>query len=343
MNHISRDRSGAGHRVAVVAWTRVAGRPNEIAEALGGHAYVITFAWPRWTAPLRYVLASALTAAYLWRRRPHTVVVVNPPIFAPLLVAFYCSRTRSNFLLDSHPGAFGLRQRVWRFTAPLHRWLSRRAAATLVTTESLASAVRAWGGTPLILHDGPPKWSVAPPTPTGSRPRILTIAVFADDEPIAAVLDAAANTAADWYITGDTSRAPKRLVASAPDNVRFTGWLQGNEYREELEKADVIVCLTTDDQSVLRGAYEAVYAGRVLVLSDTAELRALFQDAVLTSDKPADIARAVAQAIHQHAALRQRAPHAREHQLVRWASQLEAVQRTVMPPADLSPTHIRDI
>jgi hypothetical protein len=87
--------------------------------------------------------------------------------------------------------------------------------------------------------------------------------------------------------------------------------------------------LTTDQQSVLRSAYEATYGERPLVLSDTPALRAYFPDAVFTFPRPEDIAAAVTDAISRHENLRAIAARSREVQLDRWQSQAEQLRRAV--------------
>jgi hypothetical protein len=50
-------------------------------------------------------------------------------------------------------------------------------------------------------------------------------------------------------------------------NVRFVGFLDSSGYRGVVTEADAVLCPTTEPGSVMRSAYEAVYACRTLIVS----------------------------------------------------------------------------
>lgn len=281
--------------------------------------------------PLRYVLSSAVTIAYLVRRRPRAVVATNPPIFPPLLAWAYSRITRVPFLLDSHPAAFGVKDnRVARVFLPVHRWLARQAVTTLVTTEDWVRVVESWGGRADVVHEAPPRREVPAPAPLGGIPRVLYVGVFARDEPTAALLDAARDLRhVSVRVTGDLRKCPPALRDSAPENVTFVGYLAPDEYWREIELADLVVSLTTEPTSVMRAAYEAVYACRPLVVSDFPALRAVFPDAVHVANQGQAIADGLEQAIADHARLRARSAQAAARQEQRWANQLETLRAAV--------------
>ena len=60
----------------------------------------------------------------------------------------------------------------------------------------------------------------------------------------------------------------RTAAESAPANVIFTGFLEGHDYDRALEQADAIMVLTRHPLAVNRGAYEAVYFERPLIISD---------------------------------------------------------------------------
>ena len=85
----------------------------------------------------------------------------------------------------------------------------------------------------------------------------------------------------DFEFTGDTRRCPVDVLGSAPDNVSFLGYLDASDYARALARSSVAVVLTTWLRyAVPRSAYDAVYALRPLVLSDSPTLRELFPHAV---------------------------------------------------------------
>jgi hypothetical protein len=231
------------------------------------------------------------------------------------------------FVLDSHISGFGFADdRLSRLTLPLHSRLSSRAAATLVTGAELADIVRDWGGHPLTVHEPPVAWPVTPPHALDGRPRVLFTSLFARDEPVSEVIDAArALPEADVEITGEVRLAPPGLTESAPPNVRFLGFLPGVAFGEAIRRADIVLSLSTERVSVMRTAYETVYSQRPLVLPDRPMLRDLFPYAVHVEVTSEGIASGLRSAIRRHAELAAAAGTARELQERRWSGQLAAL------------------
>jgi glycosyltransferase involved in cell wall biosynthesis len=315
-------------KVSFIAWAEDSGRAHEVARALGGEAR--TFYRLRIVrkplVPLRYLLNTISTSSYLLSRRPHAVIVTNPPIFPALIAVLYCIATKAPLLLDSHPSAFGTAPMAKQF-AGLHAWLARRAATTMVTVPELAEIVTAWGGRADIVHEAPPAHRAAPAGPLSGRPRILYIGRFADDEPTAEVVEAARLVSgADVLITGDARKCPASLLESAPANVIFTGFLEGHNYDRALEQADAIVVLTRHPLAVNRGAYEAVYFERPLIISDLPAMTPLFPYAISVSNDSVSIACGIQSAIERHPDLVSACPHARALQEQRWQQQLDELR-----------------
>ena len=279
--------------------------------------------------PLRYLLNAISTCIYLLSRRPRAVIVTNPPVFPGLIALPYCIATKAPLLLDSHPSAFG-DEAMARWSAGAHARLARRAATTMVTVPELAEIVTAWGGRADIVHEAPPAHRAAPARPLSSRPRILYIGRFASDEPTAEVVEAARVVPeADVLITGDVRKCPAQLRRSAPANVIFTGFLEGHDYDGALEQADVIMVLTRHPLAVNRGAYEAVYFERPLIISDLPAMTPLFPYAISVRNDSADIARGIESTIKHHQELVSACPRARALQEQRWLQQLDRIRELV--------------
>lgn len=325
-------RPGESPPVAVVAWSSVAGRSAELARALGGESrcYYDLRILRRWLVPLRYLLSGLRTSAFLAARRPPVVIVTNPPAVAGLVAWAYTSLSGGRLILDSHQDVFDPVSRHGRMRR-LNRWLARRAAATLVANDELAERVRGWGGEAEVLHEAPPLWSVPRAASIGARPRVLFVCVFAGDEPVDAVLEAAARLPkVDLAVTGDLRRCPPGVRESAPANVTFTGFLTGAAYPAALADADVVLVLTTNEEiSVPRSAYEAIWARRPLVVSDTPAFRELFPAAVHVANDADGIAGGLRRAVASHDALRESAETAHAVQSARWEEQARRLRRLV--------------
>lgn len=315
-------------RLAVIAWTP-SERPRELAAALGGTAHTPYF--PRLTrralVPLRYALSAALTAGFLLRRRPRAVLVQNPPIVPGAIAYIYCRRTGARLVLDSHPRGFGLKgSRAGRLFRPLHERMMRHAAATMVASEPLADEVRRAGGRPLIVHEPPPLWRLDEPPSVDAMTTVLWVGVFATDEPVGEVVEAARLLPdVRFVLTGDPDRCPPEVRAQAPDNVTFSGYRRGEDYRALVADATIMMVLTTAPTSVPRGAFEAVAHLRPLIVSDQPLLREQFPEALLAANEAAALAAAVQEARERRVEMAAVAHTARERDARRWAAQRAAL------------------
>ena len=317
--------------VLFLAWAPTAGRARDLARALDGEAstvYPASLSSRRLT-PVRYAASMVLTAAELVRRRPRAVVVQNPPVYPSLLAIAFVRATGGRFVLDSHPASFGVKgNRQAQRTLAVTRWLASHADATLVTTQSWADVVEEWGGRAVVLHEAPPHWTVSDPRPLdGGRPQVLFSCVFAQDEPVDDVVEAARRVPeVDIAITGDPRRASEGQLDSLPPNVRLTGWLDQEAYAAEVDRCDILLALTDEPTSVMRAAYEAGYARRVLVLSGTPVMTALFPEAVPTGNDAESLAVSLRDAVARHDELRSSLDQVRERQRRRWSEQEDALR-----------------
>ncbi len=311
-----------------VAWGSVAGRSEELAASIGGEArcFFPPGGRVRLPMPLRYVCSAIGTAWSLFTKRPRVVIVTNPPVFAAVVASLCARLIGATLVLDSHPGGFGAQgDRVAARLQGMHRRLVARSAAVMVTDGYWAEVVRSWGGTPVVVHEAPTDWACPPPT-RHARLRVLVVGRFSRDEPIAAAIEAARRLPAiDFCMTGYLEFCPAELREAATENVHFVGFLGPEEYRAAICDADVVLTLTTEPTSVMRAAYEAVYAGRPLVLSDWPIARALFPHADLVANSGESIAAALMAVQGDYGARLARLEEARRVQLARFEEQRAAL------------------
>ena len=278
----------------VVGWMPASQRSRTLAARLGFDLLLLGrpgFRRP-WSAPLSYPLLAARTLGALLRRRPGSVVVVVPPVFAPLAVLPVARLLSARVAVDVHSGA--LLDRRWRWSLPLLRWAIRRADVCLVTVDALAGSLPRT--TPLIVLPDPlPDMAAAPVAHKAGRNApalIVAVCGWGDDEPVEALVQAAAG--APWHlkVTGRMRR-----IVPAPGNVEFTGFLADDVYASLLARADAVVVLTTREDTLLSGAWEAIALARPLVLSGTHSLRAAFGDGVTYAGNDAPSIRAACDAV----------------------------------------------
>jgi hypothetical protein len=102
---------------------------------------------------------------------------------------------------------------------------------------------------------------------------------FADDEPLAEILEAARSCPAgsvQLFISGRISKASRAIIENAPRCVTFTDFLSDDGFNRLLGKVDLVFVLTTAEHTLLCGCYEAVAAGAALVTSRTRVLEEYF-------------------------------------------------------------------
>jgi glycosyltransferase involved in cell wall biosynthesis len=248
------------------------------------HVY-ITAKQGRFIAPFKYIFQMIMTFGLLIRHRYQLVFVQDPPIFAVLPVYVYGLFTKARFIIDSHTDA--LQASFWKWTLPLHRFLEHRAITTIVTNDELRAMIESWGAHSFTLEDPPAQLDISKPvTLPDSKLKVVMVSTADYDEPIQEVLEAAQDLRdVDFYITGDftNSHCHQSAVNSAPKNVHFTGYLR-EDYFALLNTADVVMCLSTENNTFLSGDNEALWLGKPLITSDWPILRRYFSKGTIHID-----------------------------------------------------------
>ena len=282
-----------GASSAFVVWGPRQRGPRSLALAreLGVEVVLFMTGWrrsgARWALP-KYLVQAALTAGALLVRRPRIVFVQSPPSFAAWVVSAYCRLSGAVYVIDAHSAAFQVR--VWRRPRWLHERVARGAVATLVTDEHWAETVRAQGSPVMVIPDAPTEFPRDPAYPPSARFRIAVVNTWAPDEPLVSILEAARGLPdVEFVVTGALSGATVD-TAAAPPNVRFSGFLPEPTYHALLDASDAVMCLTTRDHTMQRGACEALSHARPIVTSDWPRLRSYFRKgAVFVDDSSASI------------------------------------------------------
>ena len=329
-------RDGARRRVTYVSWAESCSRSDHTARELGGRSFMIyrpEYGSRASTILFKYLGQWRETAQVLRREQPEAVFVMTPPLFAAWPAFLYAWRRGAQVVLDAHSAAF-LHPR-WRHLQWLQRWLCRRSATTLVHNAHMVDLVRAAGAHATLVPDVP---VIYPAIERFARPEAFTVVAvcsFNYDEPIAEMLEAAALVPdVRVFMTGNPKHLSADLKARMPANVALTGFVSTEAFGGLLTDADVVMTLTTRDHTMLRGAYEAIYQGTPVIVSDWPILRDAFSDgAVHVDNTPAAIAAAVRTIAHDPASFRAGAVRLRESKLRRWQStRAELLRRIGVTP-----------
>lgn len=304
------------NRGLFISWAPFSRRTETLAAAFDLEARFVKTPWPKrpWTVPLKYPWQAGVTAAALATAGRGEVWVMDPPLPAVALAAAAACRRRVPLVVDMHTIAFYARE--WRLLRPLELPLLRRAAAVVVTNESLAARVTAWGGRAFVLPDPLPEVP-AGVEETETEPDLVTIvATFSLDEPLD-VLPAVGRALPGVRI--EVTGRPRGDLGAWPSNLRPTGFLTDVDYWRQLARSAAIAVLTTRPETLLSGGYEALALGRPLVTSDHSVLREYFGDAALYSRADAaSLAAAIGAALEGAADHGARMASLRERRRAEW-------------------------
>jgi glycosyltransferase involved in cell wall biosynthesis len=315
-------------KVTYISWAPHCSRSDHTARELGGTSHMVYWnalgSHPA-TIGLKYLVQTLGTWRILAREWPDAVFVMSPSPIAVLAVYAFCAVTGKKFVIDAHSGAF--RNPLWKRLQPMQFWLCRRASATIVTNDHLAALVKSHGGHAVIVPDVPVKFPTVPTAPPRSGFVVACVTSFGFDEPIEAILEAARQLPdVTFFMTGNPTDSPQRL-AGKPDNLVLTGFLDVAHYGALLQSAGLVLALTTEDHTMLRGAYEAIYQGTPVIVSESALLRAAFDDGALhVNNTPEGITRAIDEMRLHHAEYRRGALRLKARKEQRWLESMAALR-----------------
>jgi glycosyltransferase involved in cell wall biosynthesis len=120
-----------------------------------------------------------------------------------------------------------------------------------------------------------------------------------------------------------------------PGNVTLTGFLSTAAYGGLLSSADAVMTLTILDHTMMRGAYEAIYQGTPVVVSDWPILREFFSEGALyVKNSPDAIAQAIRTVAQDAAELRRGAARLRDRKLAAFQDTRRAILVQIEAPPD---------
>jgi len=191
----------------------------------------------------------------------------------------------------------------------MYRVVAKRAFVNINTNERHRQLVQSWGGRSIIISDVPIDHEELYEPLELDQNSVAVVASYMFDEPIEAIFEAAATCPEiRFYVTGDKAKLSDVIVRNLPANVTLTGYLPRQDYYRLLVSARAVMVLTTRDDTMQMGAYEALSLGRPIITSEWKVLRDSFGDAALYVDNtPASIAQAVTAMVTGHEEFRRRA------------------------------------
>lgn len=220
----------------------------------------------------------------LIKNRPKVLIVQNPSVILSFFVTLWkkIGFFSYNLVIDCHnEGVLPFYQEHMKYYW-IYKFIHKNSDLNIVTNSYLADIVKKNGGDFVVLPDKLPSPPVSKKIDLKGRFNFVFVCTFAKDEPFENIIRAADQLSDDTYIyiTGNFKKFDRHSEVKAP-NVVFTGFLSEEEYWAYLASADCIIDLTTMDNCIVCGAYEALSLEKPMVLSDTRILRETFPKGVV--------------------------------------------------------------
>jgi glycosyltransferase involved in cell wall biosynthesis len=271
-------------------------RNEELADAFGA-TYVRIEAEKRNTA-LRYILCSLWTIQTLFRTRPEVVFAQCPSVVLVALTAVLKPFFGYRLIIDAHNITFEYLEKPRFLLSRLVRFSLRRSNLVLVSNEGLFAVVSNAGGEPLVLPDRLPRIEAKNPPSIWGKGEAITavtlISSFDPDEPVEEFIQAFLEVSppARLFVTGRKAKAPQ-LLRYAGERITFTDYLPRSEYEALISSSVLLVDLTTMDNCLVCGAYEALSVGKPVLLSDSRANREMFPHAMFSANTKEALAAAL--------------------------------------------------
>ena len=298
--------SGASGNWLWVDWDRHL-RTRSLCERLGIELLEICIAGPRLS---RYLKSTIRTLRTIGRQRPRVVIATNPSIVLGFLLLLVARWYRFVLVADAHylgveapPGAT-LMQRALDF-------YNAHVALVIVTNEVQARRLRSHAANAFVCPDPLPRLPQASATCAIAVPArsVFLICSFDADEPwrevFAAFGQLAAREGFTLFVSGNFRKA--QVGAADFSGVHLLGFIPEADYYGYLRACDLVMDLTTLEDCLVCGAYEAIAAGKPLITSASVALRSYFAEAaVYTAHDPQSIATTVEGAFAEREVLARR-------------------------------------
>ena len=209
---------------------------------------------------IRYPILIFKTLRIICKNDIRVLFVQNPSIVLSMLAVLFASIRNMKVIVDAHnSGIYPLEGRS-KLLSWIARYIARKADAVIVSNNYLASAVELWGATPVVMPDPVPNLHTADKI-TSERPYLFFICTWAADEPYLEIIEAAKlipNTI-DIYITGKYRNKLSQVQLDAlPSNIKLLGFVPEHDYIAYFSSCLMAIDLTTRDNCLVCGAYEAL-------------------------------------------------------------------------------------
>jgi glycosyltransferase involved in cell wall biosynthesis len=262
-------------KVIFLAWNQYTNRNVVLSSLLGIDAFHIGKSRKtKMSSLFSYIGKFFATINVFRKQKPDIVIVTNSAFVLPLACFILKPFFGFRIILDSHSS--GIYNSFLAYPKFLMILFSRRALLNIVTNDVHASLVNARGGQTLVLPDPPMDVDPIKEQIARSPKSICFINTYSSDEPYLEVINCAGQTPdIHFYITGN----PGNRKLPEYQNLTYTGFLPRADYLALLQRVDMILVLTTRENTFQCGGNEAMSFRKPLIISKTEYLMHYFEDA----------------------------------------------------------------
>jgi len=279
-------------KIVFLVWDRQSIRASGISKHIGASLHFLS------TSRISHPVLFIKTLKILRKESPRIIICQSPPVTCAFIAMVYkylfARMSKPKILIDVHTGAIS---KPW--SKNVSRLIMKHASVNIVINKEQQNfLIQNYHITPVVLEDPIPDFTdilLSAKKQEGYKIEqkaifnVVVISSFAFDEPLQAVFDAASELPdVYFYVTGDKKNADKKLLIKKSDNVIITGFLDYNTYVDLLQKVDVIMDLTTDNKSMVGGAFEAVALEQPLITSNWIPLRRYFNKGTIYINNSSD-------------------------------------------------------
>lgn len=325
------NKSVEGNCCAWITWENQRRNP-ELASAFGADFFAIVFDNQGRLA--RYARSALQTLRILLGYRLKTVFVQNPSLILSLIAVSTKYLLGTKVVVDAHNAALEYCSSPNKIVGIVGRFVVSKADYLIVTNSHSAKRAAGLGANPVVLPDKLPHIEdVESPNwlgPSGG-PVVTLIASFAEDEPIREFLEAVLPLKGrlQVYVTGNKRKAGE-LLNYESSSVKFTGFLSNQDFEGLIRYSDLLVDLTTREDCLVCGGYEALAVKTPVLLSDNLVSKETFGPHLLYCDNTTPGIRAsIEQFVADQDKAKQGVVLARDEFAKRWQAHFEQARKMV--------------
>jgi glycosyltransferase involved in cell wall biosynthesis len=274
--HNSQTKNFEKLNTAWITW-EIQVRNRSMAKQFGVPLYEIIVNKSRW---LKYPLLIVKTLQIIFGKKIDLLFVQNPSIVLSLLAVLLKKITKLRIIVDAHnAGIYPLEGKNSVLNA-VAKYIAKNATHIIVSNTYLAKTVSDWGGNPFVMPDPIPDLHPSNrDKSTSDKPYFFFICTWADDEPYAEVIEAAALLGDQFnvYVTGNYRKKLSATdIRKISNNLKLLGFVSEPDYVNYLAGAFAAIDLTTRDNCLVCGAYEAMALAVPAIISDSIVNRETF-------------------------------------------------------------------